>query len=59
MTVWATSCPIVAATVRFDNKRVGMWAVDKIAGAEGVEPGVEHMLFPGVLVEGDTVRDWR
>lgn len=47
------------ATVRFDNKRVGMWAVDKIAGAEGVEPGVEHMLFPGVLVEGDTVRDWR
>ena len=46
-------------TVRFDNKRVGMWAVDKIAGAEGVEPGVEHMLFPGVLVEGDTVRDWR
>ncbi len=46
-------------TVRFDNKRVGMWAVDKIAGAEGVEPGVEHMLFPGVLVEGDTVRDVR
>lgn len=46
-------------TVRFDNKRIGMWAVDKIAGAEGVEPGVEHMLFPGVLVEGDTVRDVR
>ena len=47
------------ATVRFDNKRVGMWAVDKIAGAEGAAPGVEHMLFPGVLVEGDTVRDVR
>ena len=46
-------------TVRFDNKRVGMWAVDKIAGAEGAAPGVEHMLFPGVLVEGDTVRDVR
>ena len=46
-------------TVRFDNKRVGMWAVDKIAGAEGVALGVEHMLFPGVLVEGDTVRDVR
>lgn len=47
-------------TVRFDNKRVGMWAVDKDCPApEGVEPGVEHMLFPGVLVEGDTVRDWR
>lgn len=46
-------------TVRFDNKRVGMWAVDKIAGAEGVASGVEHMLIPGVLVEGDTVRDLR
>ena len=47
------------ATVRFDNRRVGMWAVDKIAGAEGVVSGVEHMLIPGVLVEGDTVRDLR
>ena len=46
-------------TVRFDNKRIGMWAVDKIAGAEGVASGVEHMLIPGVLVEGDTVRDLR
>ena len=46
-------------TVRFDNKRVGMWAVDKIAGAEEVASGVEHMLIPGVLVEGDTVRDLR
>ena len=46
-------------TVRFDNKRVGMWAVDKIAGADGGAPGVEHRLFPGVLVEGDTVRDVR
>ena len=46
-------------TVRFNNKRVGMWAVDKIAGAEGVAPGVEHMLIPGVLVKGDTVRDLR
>ena len=46
-------------TVRFDNRRVGMWAVDKIAGAEGVVSGVEHMLIPGVLVEGDTVRDLR
>ena len=46
-------------TVRFDNKRVGMWAVDKIAGAEGVASGVEHMLIPGMLVEGDTVRDVR
>ena len=46
-------------TVRFDNKRVGMWAVDKIAGAEGGASGVEHMLIPGVLVEGDTVRDLR
>ena len=46
-------------TVRFDNKRVGMWAVDKIAGAEWVASGVEHMLIPGVLVEGDTVRDLR
>ena len=55
MTAWATSCPIVA----FDNKRVGMWAVDKIAGAEGVAPGVEHMLIPGVLVAGDTVRELR
>ena len=46
-------------TVRFDNKRVGMWAVDKIAGAESVAPGVEHMLIPGALIEGDTVRDLR
>lgn len=46
-------------TVRFDNKRVGMWAVDKIAAAESVAPGVEHILIPGVLVEGDTVRDLR
>ena len=46
-------------TVRFDNKRVGMWAVDKIAGAEDVAPGVEHMLIPGVLIEGDTVRGLR
>ena len=46
-------------TVRFDNKRVGMWAVDKIAGAEGVAPSVEHMLIPGVLIEGDTVRGLR
>ena len=46
-------------TVRFDNKRVGMWAVDKIAGAEDVVAGVEHMLIPGVLVEGDTVRSLR
>jgi DNA-binding LacI/PurR family transcriptional regulator len=46
-------------TVRFDNKRVGMWAVDKIAGAEGGASGVEHMLIPGMLVEGDTVRDLR
>ena len=44
-------------TVRFDNKRVGMWAVDKIADADGGASGVEHMLIPGVLVEGDTVRD--
>ena len=33
--------------------------LDKIAGAEGVAPGVEHMLIPGVLVAGDTVRDLR
>ena len=46
-------------TVRFDNKRVGMWAVDKIAGAEGGAPSVEHLLIPGVLVVGDTVRDLR
>ena len=26
-------------TVRFDNRRVGMWAVDKIAGAEGGASG--------------------
>ena len=26
------------ATVRFDNKRVGMWAVDKIAGARALNP---------------------
>ena len=36
-----------------------MWAVDKIAGAEGVVAGVEHMLIPGVLIEGDTVRGLR
>ena len=46
-------------TVRFDNRHVGMWAVDKIAGAEDVAPGVEHMLIPGVLIEGDTVRSLR
>ncbi len=42
-------------TVRFDNKRVGMWAVDKIAAPEPGET-VEHVLFPGELIEGDTVR---
>ena len=33
--------------------------LDKIAGADGGASGVEHMLIPGVLVEGDTVRDLR
>ena len=45
-------------TVRFDNKRVGEWAVDKIAGTEGLD-GVQHVLFPGKLIERDTVRDLR
>ena len=42
-------------TVRFDNKRVGMWAVDKIAAPEPTD-AVEHVLIPGKLIEGDTVR---
>ncbi len=43
-------------TVRFDNKRVGMWAVDKIAGGGGE---IEHVLFPGQLIERGSVRDLR
>ena len=48
-------------TVRFDNKRVGMWAVDKIAGLAGAKAsaGKEHVLVSGELIERDTVRDLR
>ncbi len=46
-------------TMRFDNKRVGAWAVDKIAGADAADAAnaPEHVLFPGELIERDTVRD--
>ncbi len=47
---------LALTTVRFDNRRVGAWAVDKIAGASET---VEHVLFPGELIERDTVRDLR
>ncbi|WP_321973801.1 LacI family DNA-binding transcriptional regulator [Paratractidigestivibacter sp.] len=46
-------------TMRFDNKRVGEWAVEKIVNAGEGGAAVEHVLFPGELVERDTVRDLR
>lgn len=43
-------------TVRFDNKRVGAWAVEKIAGINAPYNKKEHELIKPVLIERKTVR---
>lgn len=46
-------------TVRFDNKRVGAWAVEKIAQVHEPFTKLEHKLIEPQLIERATVRDLR
>lgn len=41
-------------SARFDNRQVGLWAVEKLVGED--DAAREHVLFPGELVERSSVR---
>lgn len=43
-------------SARFDNRQVGLWAVEKLVGEDDAARVREHVLFPGELVERSSVR---
>ena len=46
-------------SLRFDNRKVGDWAVNKMVSIHEGENAREHKLFPSELVERGSVRDLR
>lgn len=51
-----TLVPNVPLTsLSFDNRRVGLWAVNKLVGERAADTR-EHVLLPGTLIERDSVR---